>query len=106
VFLRINPLSIPIEKENEKLKRRNQTTPSFFLEVYWPAQSSNSQVGKKTHGLVAKATSSLEYFCLFLAWIHIEALSSFQPAPNQWRVKWNKNYPYYSARTVPPILSI
>jgi len=33
--------------------------PSFFLEVYWPAQSSNSQVGKKTRGLVAKATSSL-----------------------------------------------
>ncbi len=33
--------------------------PSFFLEVYWPAQSSNSQVGKKTRGLVAKETLSL-----------------------------------------------
>lgn len=33
--------------------------PSFFLEVHWPAWSSNSRVKEKTRGLVAKATSSL-----------------------------------------------
>jgi len=32
--------------------------PSFFHEVYWLAQSFNSQVGTKNHGFVTKAISS------------------------------------------------